>query len=202
MADKGKVSQKQFILEYFLKRPHKVIRHSTSKQEIEAAYFAAYGKRLEDSDRAIRSLFQEGYLIKVAKGQYMYDPDAVKLRDDLEDFNEATKKLILKRDGYQCVVCGLGKSNGVAVHVDHIVAKEFGGQATVENGQTLCASHNFQKQKFGQLEFAKKLFIRIYTETSGTEDEDSKVLNNFSKAILEVFESHHIDDHVKWHKPK
>ena len=200
MAEKRKISQKQYILEYFQKRPNIVIKHSVSKKEIEDSYFAEFGKRMEDSDRAIRSLAQAGYLQKIATGEYKYDPKAVSLRNDLQDFTETIKKQVLRRDNFKCVICGLGRENGIVLHVDHILSKEFGGEATFENGQTLCASHNFQKQKFGQLEFAKKLFIRIYSEASNSNDEVSAVMKSFSEAILEVFETHHIDDQVIWHR--
>ena len=48
------------------------------------------------------------------------------------------------------------------MHVDHIKPKEFGGEATVSNGQTLCAQHNFQKKTLKQTETGKKMFIRLY----------------------------------------
>ena len=43
-------------------------------------------------------------------------------------------------------MCGGGRAEGVEIHADHIKAKEFGGKAEIENGQTLCAQHNFQKK--------------------------------------------------------
>ena len=200
MPKEARKSQSQFILEYFKARPNQVISHSISKKEIEESYYKLYKKRLEDCDRAIRKLHQQGLLIKEGKGQYKYDPEAVLLRGDLEDFTESTKRKILERDGYKCVVCGLGKDDGVALQVDHKLAKEFGGKATVENGQTLCAAHNFSKKTLGQLEFAKKIFIRLYEETSKDNIKESIVLNKFAYSVLKVFEEYHVDDHVIWHR--
>lgn len=70
----------------------------------------------------------------VAKGVYRYDPDSINLRQDLEDFSQALKKQILERDNYKCVICGMGKKEGVELHIDHIKPKDLGGKAVLENG--------------------------------------------------------------------
>ena len=83
------------------------------------------------------------------------------------------------------------------MHVDHIKPKELGGQATIENGQILCAKHNFQKKTFKQTETGKKMFIRLYelAKISG----DNEMLQ-FCKDILELFEKHGINGHIEWKK--
>ena len=116
---------------------------------------------------------------------------------ELEDFTAEQKQEILKRDGYKCVICGLGKENGVELHVDHIKPKEFGGKATIENGQTLCAMHNFQKKTYHQTTTGKKMFIRLYELAKKENDER---LLNFCKDILDVFEKHGINGHIEWKK--
>lgn len=66
------------------------------------------GEVFRDPDRAIRSLAKKGFLIKVAKGIYRYDTNFIKNRE-LEDFTQEQKEIIMKRDGYRCVICGRGR---------------------------------------------------------------------------------------------
>ena len=113
----------------------------------------------------------------------------------LEDFTQDQKKQILARDGYQCVICGQGKQNGIELHVDHIKPKNLGGKATIENGQTLCAKHNFRKKNLGQTETGKKMFIRLYELSKSIGDTETMI---FCRQILEVFERHNINGHIEW----
>ena len=191
------ISQKEFIKNYFIKRPNQDISHSQSKFEIEDSYFNETKKRIEDSDRAIRSLHQEGFLVKVAKGVYRYDPNVTYKREDLFEFDNKTKNRILERDEYKCVICGLGRDNGIELQVDHILAKQYGGKATYENGQTLCAAHNFKKKIAGQTETGKKMFIRLLELAESNNDPNSEVIINFCKEVLSVFDKYEIDKHVK-----
>ncbi len=110
------------------------------------------------TDRQIRKFHQEGRLIKIAKGVYKYDPDLV-TNNELEDFSEQQKKIILERDNHRCVICGKGLKDGIELQVDHIKPKDKGGKATIKNGQTLCAMHNFRKKNYQQTETGKKMFI-------------------------------------------
>lgn len=159
-----------------------------------AEYLKRTGKVFRDPDRAIRKLSQQGFLIKDGKGIYRYDPLAA-LHRELEDFTEEQKEIIKKRDGYRCVQCGKGIAEGLEIHVDHIKAKELGGRATIENGQTLCAPHNFMKKISNQTESGKKMFIRLYelAKTEGNAD-----LLAFTAAILEVFEKYDVNGHIEW----
>jgi hypothetical protein len=194
---KKNISQKEFIKNYFIKRPNQDISHSQSKFEIEDSYFNETKKRIEDSDRAIRSLHQEGFLVKVAKGVYRYDPNVTYKREDLFEFDNKTKNRILERDEYKCVICGLGRDSGIELQVDHILAKQYGGKATYENGQTLCAAHNFKKKISGQTETGKKMFIRLLELAESNNDPNSEVIINFCKEVLTVFDKYEIDKHVK-----
>jgi hypothetical protein len=193
---KKTISQKEFIKNYFIKRPNQDISHSQSKFEIEDSYFNETKKRIEDCDRSIRSLHQEGFLVKVSKGIYKYDPELVHKRNDLFEFDNKTKKLIIERDGYKCVICGLGSDNGVELQIDHILARQYGGKATFENGQTLCASHNFKKNTLSQTEFGKKMFIRILDLAKSNEDPNCEKIIKFCEEILEVFDKHDMDKHI------
>ena len=108
----------------------------------------------------------------------------------------ATKaKAFLDRDGYQCVVCGRGKKEGVELHVDHIKPKSLGGKADIFNGQTLCAQHNFLKKNFKQTEAGKKMFIRLFELAKSQGDLE---MQHFCREILEVFERNGINGHIEW----
>jgi len=191
-----KLSQIDLLKEYFIKHPKKDIPHPKVVDWAVAEWKKRTGEVFRDPDRGIRSLSQQGFLIKVAKGVYKYDPKYVQNRK-LEDFTSAQKKIILKRDDYKCVICGKGKKEGIELHVDHIKAKDLGGKATIENGQTLCSQHNFLKKNFKQTETGKKMFIRLYELAKVQKD---KKLQNFCAEILEVFEKNNINGHIEWKK--
>ncbi len=196
MVDKNLLSQKNFILEFYKKHPNKDISHPEAVDWVTEEYKKKTGKILRDPDRAIRNLHQDGYLLKVRKGVYRYNPDSVKLRH-LENFTPQLKKRILERDGYKCVICGRGIKEGMELQVDHIKPKDLGGRATFENGQTLCSKHNFMKKNYKQTETGKKMFIRLYELAKSEKDE--KVLK-FTREILEVFEKNNMNGHVPWKK--
>jgi hypothetical protein len=54
---------------------------------------------------------------------------------------------VMRRDRFTCVACGRSpaKDPTVELHIDHIVAWSKGGEATLENLQTLCAECNLGK---------------------------------------------------------
>ena len=191
---KEEINQRKLLIEYFKKHPNQDIPHPVIVDWVTEQYRKKSGKIFRDPDRGIRKLSQEGFLIKVAKGIYRYEPDHIKNRE-LEDFTSEQKEIILKRDKYHCVVCGRGREDGVELHVDHIKPKDLGGKATIENGQTLCAQHNFLKKNFKQTETGKRIFIRLYDLAKSLKD---KPLQKFCADILEVYEKHDINGHIKW----
>lgn len=193
-----KISQIEFVRSYFLQRPMVVISHGQAKADLEAAYLTIMGRRLEDSDRAIRKLHGDGFLEKVAKGQYMYNPETTG-KKEFNEFSQSEKNIIFERDGFKCVVCGLGRENGLDLHIDHIKPRSSGGQGTVENGQVLCAPHNFMKKNLSQTETGKKSFIRLLELVKATPDDPTaSQLENFLIDVLSVYEKHQVDGHVNW----
>ncbi|MDR0643798.1 MAG: HNH endonuclease [Treponema sp.] len=190
------LTQKKLVMEFFERKPRQDIKHPEVVDWLTKEWLERKGKVFRDPDRAVRMLFQEGFLQKVAKGVYRYDPDYVKTRE-LEDFTQAQKEKILKRDNYRCVICGLGLADGVELQVDHIKAKDYGGKATIENGQTLCAQHNFKKKNYKQTETGKKMFIRLYEASKAIGDTDTQ---KFCAEVLEVFERNKVNGHIVWKK--
>jgi len=192
----GDISQRDLLVEFFENHPNRDLPHPEVVDWVTAEYRKRTGKVFRDPDRGIRKLSQEGLLIKVRKGVYRYDPELVQLRE-LEDFTSTQKTQILERDGYKCVKCGRGKEDGVELHIDHIIPKEKGGKATIENGQVLCSQHNFQKKDHGHTETGKKMFINFYELAKHLHDEHHE---KFFREILETYEKHQINSHINWKK--
>ncbi|MDR3195323.1 MAG: HNH endonuclease [Endomicrobium sp.] len=191
-----KISQNKLVEKFFIANPNKDIEHAEAVDWLTARYKKLTGNVFRDPDRQIRSLHQKGFLIKVKKGIYRYDPKATKQRE-LENFTARQKKIILKRDGYKCVICARGFKEGSELHIDHIKPKDLGGKAIVENGQTLCSQHNFLKKNLKQTETGKKMYIRLYELAK---KEQNKELLKFVTDILEVYEKHGINGHIIWDK--
>jgi len=118
---------------------------------------------------------------------------------ELDNFTPAERELILERDGYKCVTCGLGRESGLEMHIDHIKPRSLGGQGTLENGQTLCSRHNFIKKNYSQTETGKKSFIRLLELVqSQPDDPNSSDLESFLIEVLQVYEKHGINGHIRW----
>lgn len=183
-------------MEYFKEHPHQDMSHGPVVDWVEERFLKLYKKKPRDIWRAIRMLHQQGTLIKVKKGIYRYDPNAA-TKVELEDFTPEQKEEIFKRDNYRCVICGRGKADAVELHADHIKPKDKGGKAEIENGQTLCAQHNFQKKTYKQTETGKRMFIHLYELAKKQNDEKIK---KFCASILTEYEKHGINCHIKWEK--
>lgn len=189
-----KVTIKDLLIEYFKKHPKEDLTHGPVVDWVEEKYKKLYNKKPRDTWRSIRNLHETGFLIKVKKGIYRYEPEAVK-KKKLDDFTLEQKEAILKKDNYKCVVCGKGNKEGVELHVDHIKPRYWGGKSVIENGQVLCAQHNFIKKTLNQTETGKKMFIRLYELAKSEQNEE---LKKFCAEILETYEKNNINDHIVW----
>ncbi|HOC41195.1 MAG TPA: HNH endonuclease [Bacteroidales bacterium] len=196
MNNNNNKSISDLIIEYFKKHPNEDLPHGPVVDWVEEEYKILYGRKPRDTWRAIRKLHQEGFLIKVTKGVYKYDPDYVS-KKELYDFTPELKKLILERDGYKCVVCGRTEREGYELHVDHILPKDKGGKATLENGQTLCSLCNFRKKNYNQTESGKKMFIRLWETSKRLGDKETQ---KFCEDILNTYEKYNVNGHIEWKK--
>ena len=201
MAEQNKptgenTTQADILLEYYRSNQNRDIKHPEIVDWVTAEYLKRTGKIFRDPDRGIRKLFQDGYLRKVKKGVYRYDPEYVENRE-LEDFSPALREQIFKRDNYKCVMCGRGRKEGVEIHADHIKPKDLGGRATLINGQTLCGQHNNLKKNFKQTETGKKMFMSLY---GVAKSENAQDLMQFCADVLEVYDKHNMNSHIKWTK--
>lgn len=182
----------QLIMEYFKKHPKQPLKHGPVVDWVTEQWLKEHDTPPRDPWRAIRYLHQKGKLIKVKKGVYMYDPDYVN-EVELWDFSPETKKKILERDNYRCVVCGRGKEDGVDLVVDHIKPKDKGGTNDIDNGQTLCMEHNLMKKNYSQTEAGKRYFIKMYEKAVKNND---KRMIKFCKSVFDVYNEFKINGHI------
>lgn len=180
------------IMEYFKKHPREDLKHGPVVDWVEAQYLKLYKKKPRDTWRQIRRLHQEGKLIKVKKGVYRYDPEAIK-KVELFEFPPEIKEQIFKRDKYRCVVCGRGPKDGVEICADHIRPKDKGGTNTLDNGQTLCMEHNLMKKNYSQTEAGKRYFIKMYKKALAEKD---KKMIDFCKCVFNCYDKHKINSHI------
>lgn len=178
---------------YFKKRPMKKLKHGPVVDWVTKQWLKDHKKPPRDPWRQIRALHQQGILIKVEKGVYMYDPDYVH-EVELLEFSDEDKKAILERDGYKCQACGRGKEDGIELCVDHKTPKDKGGTNDIDNGMTLCMEHNLLKKNFSQTEFGKKYFIDIYETALKVNDER---MIAFCKCVFDCYDFHEINGHIE-----
>lgn len=181
------------IKEFFEVHPNQEFDHApvvdwVTEQVVKAGY-----ETPRDIWRSVRLLHERGMLIKVSDGIYKYDPDA-EHETELLEFPESVKREIFIRDGYQCVICGLGREDGVTIAADHKKPKSLGGDNTLENGQTLCKQHNQLKKNYGQTTTGKKYFIQTY-ETA-VENKDEKMIA-FCEAVFDVYDDFEYNGHIE-----
>lgn len=180
--------QAGIAFEYYLDRPNQDVHHDDVVPWIEGMCHKRLRTVCKDPDRAIRKLHDMGLLIKISKGTYRFEPDAIKAHV-LDDFDESMKDEVKKRDGYRCTVCGLGENDGVELQVDHITPRSKGGRATLDNAQTLCGSHNYRKNRLSQLELGDRMFRRLLRSAKSTraENPEAEQIIEFCEEVLAVY---------------
>ena len=66
--------------------------------------------------------------------------------DERSKMTNSLRYDILRRDGFRCVLCGASASDGVKLHVDHIIPVSKGGRTVTSNLRTLCDRCNTGKR--------------------------------------------------------
>ena len=185
-------SRKSLIMDFFKKHPN-TEKHTAEVYEGVKESFEVHGKKQQDISTDVNQLHHEGRLIKVRLGVYKYDPDYDQ-QGEFQDFTEVDKAAIFRKDGYKCVICGLGQQDGVEIAADHKIPRSKGGTNTPENGQTLCYKHNSMKKNYSMTETGKRFFINIYENAMKVDDREMIVL---CQDIFDVYDKHDIDGHIK-----
>ena len=183
---------RELVLEFFEAHPNENMEHDpvvdwVTEQRVKMGYNPP-----RDVWRMVRQLHADGILVNPSRGIYKYDPNSVH-DTDLQDFAPAVKQAIFEKDNYRCVVCGLGREDGVRIAADHKKPKSKGGTNTLENGQTLCYKHNSMKKNYSQTEAGKRFFIHTYE--MATENQDEKMMA-FCEAVFDAYEEYDMNGHV------
>ena len=142
----------ELIIEYFELHLNEEVKHDDVVDYVNISY-----PKARDPWRAIRKLYQEGWLIKVRKGVYKRIP-GYNGPNLIDPFPQDVKERIFKHNDYKCVICGNGPHNGYEICADHIKPQHLGGLSTFENGQTLCSEHNLMKKRYGTTDFLSKYY--------------------------------------------
>lgn len=185
-------SQSELVMEYFINHEKQELKHGHVVDWVTEQWLKDHDEPPRDIWRAIRKLHQEGKLIKVKKGVYKFDPNYIN-KVKLFDFDQTTKKEILRRDNYKCVVCGRGRKDGLELVVDHIKSKDKGGTNHIDNGQTLCMEHNLLKKNYSRTEAGKRYFIKMYEDA--VKNHDHRMID-FCKCVFNCYDKHEINGHI------
>lgn len=63
---------------------------------------------------------------------------------------------VFQRDNWKCLSCGRDSSDGIILHIDHIVPRSKGGKDHIENYQTLCNICNIGKSNKDQTDLRNR----------------------------------------------
>lgn len=133
--------------------PRKVCSMSDDQSSAFGDELARWAKERAKAERKVRRLVSQ---LVEASAVLDYSIDGVPIADAVafevpsrparykkKPVRNALRTECFERDGYRCVVCGSQK----ALRPDHVLAEFHGGEATLENLQTLCQSCNSSKGK-------------------------------------------------------
>lgn len=187
-----RITIKSLVMEFFTNHPNTQLKTSIVEDWVSEQYFKAHGKYPKGVSTDINQLHHDGRLIKIHQGVYKYDPDDDR-KVKLHDFPDSVREEIFKRDNYRCVICGLGREDGVEIAADHKIPRSKNGKNTFENGQTLCNQHNNLKKNYSQTEAGKRYFIKIYA--SAKEKRDVKMMA-FCKSVFDAYDKHDMDKQI------
>ncbi len=112
------------------------------------------------------------------------------------DFSDDTIAAVLFRDSSACVICGKQHSDGVHIYVRGLIAKEDGGQPTVENGITLCDEHLYWRLGWAATPSFQSLFQCVLAVALKQGDSH---MTGFCTDILDVYEKYGIYTHIEWY---
>ena len=184
------MSIRSLIKKFFHLNLNRVVTTEEVSDWVIEQYSRAKGKIPKDVGRDVRKLGGQGFIQKLGRNKYKYVPEQEQDDRPLE-FSESVKRAIIRRDGYKCVFCGIGESDGVTLCVDQIRPKSLIGSNSVDNGQTLCYEHNILKKNYSQYDAGKRFFQNM--NDVAKREGDDKMLK-FCEEIFMVYEKYKICD--------
>jgi len=87
----------ELVVEYFKKHPKQELNHGPVVDWVTEQWLKSHPHPPRDPWRAVRQLHQKGFLIKIKKGIYKYDPDHIR-ELELFDFPPEVREAIFKRE--------------------------------------------------------------------------------------------------------
>ena len=105
-------------------------------------YFSPAGRSYHDREVSY-SIYEMFDLLRQMKKEAEYKASAKYQRSQV---TESVRYNVMRRDGFRCTICGRDASDGVKLHIDHIVPVSKGGKSTMDNLRTLCEECNRGKR--------------------------------------------------------
>ncbi len=140
-------TQSQLIREFFHEHPHQDVPTNQVVDWAIEEWKSRTNSTFRHPDSVIRSLVQEGYLIKPKRGYYRYEPAQAKSNKILQ-FSAKQRAEIFKRDNHKCLICGMGTREGLDLYaIKSFYARSASEdvdsiqELSVENAATLCGKH-------------------------------------------------------------
>jgi 5-methylcytosine-specific restriction endonuclease McrA len=108
-----------------------------SEQYTSRVYTHVFGKLSNVRDRVVA--FESG---KISELEYLSEFRPKYIRKAI---SAKTSTLVFEKYGRKCAFCGKGASDGVKLHIDHIIPLSKDGTDDISNLQILCDEHNLGK---------------------------------------------------------
>ena len=110
------------------------------------------------------------------------------------EFTERQKEKIYKRYDNRCALCGLGKEDGVEIHVVHVGQGKKNGKVVAENGLLLCTEHN--KTRYDANADNVKIHATLMLKVA--KHKKDKGMETFYSEVLGVYENYNINSQTEW----
>lgn len=115
------------------------------KLEIDVVYISPKGRNSYEKKKIYKSSEILSAWERVQKRRTEENTRQAQIKRERSKVTSGLRYEVMRRDGYRCKICGSSQSDGVKLHVDHIVPVSKGGKTTMSNLQTLCDRCNLGK---------------------------------------------------------
>lgn len=189
-------SKKSYMIDFFNdpRNHNKEFKLSEIDSEVKKSYEKATGSNVIYTNRTIRHWIKSGdkelngILERKKKGTYIFIPGK-KFIKKKSPFSDQIKKLIKKRDNYQCQWCKKKETTSEILAVDHVIPEDDDGKGIYENGITLCTVCNNRKKNLKTSSFGSNMFKKYLEISKKNKDiETVKFLND----LLKVYKKHNL----------
>lgn len=140
-------SERTFLkIETKLYKKHKQVRPITNTDiKYQISYTSPKGRNHYENHKVVNAENIKRMLERINKDIEHKKTRQYKIKEERSKMSSSLRYNILKRDKYRCQICGSQQSDGVKLHIDHIVPVSKGGKTVSSNLQTLCDRCNMGK---------------------------------------------------------